>query len=318
MLFPFRLTPIYRDYVWGGKRLRPEAEITAEAWIIYDGNKVADGLFAGEMLAQVAEREGAALLGNKVAALTGNRFPLLIKLLDCASWLSLQVHPNNEQAEQLEGIGHFGKTEAWYLIQADKGAELISGFQAGVTRADIQKSVGRKEILDLVNRQPVKTGDTIFIEPGTVHALGPGLLLYEIQQNSDITYRVYDWDRPMTEGRKLHIQESISVLNPDARGNFISTDEIPKVSGKKELVSCKYFTLDLVDSVSGQAAVNLRGESFSTVTALQDSIKVHGENWIFELHALESLFIPAIQGMYWVEGASTATALVAHAGSSLQ
>jgi mannose-6-phosphate isomerase len=122
MLNPFKLTPTYRDYVWGGKRLRPEAEITAEAWVVYEEDRVADGPYVGKTLAEVAELEGEALLGRKAVALTGKRFPLLIKLLDCAAWLSLQVHPNDEQAERLEGPGFFGKTEAWYVIEAEKGS----------------------------------------------------------------------------------------------------------------------------------------------------------------------------------------------------
>jgi mannose-6-phosphate isomerase len=196
MLFPFKLTPTYQNYVWGGKRLRPEAEITAEAWIIYDENKITDGPYAGQTLNKVVELEGEAFLGTKVVALTGNHFPLLIKLLDCAKWLSLQVHPNDEQAERLEGPDHFGKTEAWYVIEAKKGVQLISGFQLGVTRADIQNAVGKKDILKLVKRQYVQAGDTIFIKPGTIHALGSGLLIYEVQQNSDLTYRVYDLGLP--------------------------------------------------------------------------------------------------------------------------
>jgi len=218
MLIPFKLTPIFKEYVWGGKKLRPEAEITAEAWIVHEENIVADGPYMGKTLAKVVDLEGTALLGSQVVKFKGRRFPLLIKLLDCADWLSLQVHPNNEQAKKLAGPTQNGKTEAWYVIDAEEDAQLISGLKPNVTRQDIQAAAGKKEILDLVERRSVKTGDSIFIAPGTIHALGPGLLIYEVQQNSDITYRVYDWDRPMDGTRKLHIDESIEVLNPNERG----------------------------------------------------------------------------------------------------
>ena len=232
MLYPFKLNPTYRDYVWGGKRLRPQADITAEAWVVYEEDTVAGGPYAGRTLAEVAELEGEALLGSRPVALTGKRFPLLIKLLDCARWLSLQVHPNDEQAERLAGPGFFGKTEAWYVVDAQPGAQLISGFRPGVTRQAIHNAVGKKAILDIVETRNVKAGDTIFIAPGTIHALGAGLLIYEVQQSSDLTYRVYDWDRPVTGTRKLHIEESMVVLDPDAAGNVLPTGYAPPLEEK--------------------------------------------------------------------------------------
>ena len=312
MLHPFRLTPTYRDYVWGGKRLRPQAEITAEAWVVYEEDLVADGPYAGKTLAEVAEREGAALLGRRAVARTGKRFPLLIKLLDCAAWLSLQVHPNDEQARQLEGPGFFGKTEAWYVVEAEEGAQLISGICPGVTREQINNAVGKKAILDIVECRNVKAGDTIFIAPGTIHALGSGLLIYEVQQTSDLTYRVYDWDRPMTGTRKLHIDQSIYVLDPQASGNVLQMDPNPAASGRKELVSCKYFTLELVAGRSRTVPIDLQGESFSALTALRGTIRVQAGDWSFELSALETLLIPAICGKYQVSLTGEASALMSY------
>jgi mannose-6-phosphate isomerase len=313
MLHPFKLTPIYRDYVWGGKRLRPEAAITAEAWVVYEDDQVADGHYAGKTLAEVAEMEGEALLGEKAISLTGKRFPLLIKLLDCASWLSLQVHPNDEQAKRLEGPGFFGKTEAWYVVEAEEGAQLFSGFRLGVTREEIHNAVGKKAILDIVERRNVKAGNTILIVPGTIHALGPGLLIYEVQQSSDLTYRVYDWDRPVTGNRKLHIEESISVLDPEAGGNVLPPDPDPPVVGRKELVSCKYFTLELVAGRSGSVPVDFQGESFSALTVLNGSMTVNGGEWSCDLGALETLIIPGICGKYWIAFAGEARALLSSA-----
>jgi mannose-6-phosphate isomerase len=312
MLHPFKLNPTYRDYVWGGKRLRPQAEITAEAWVVFEEDQVADGPYAGKTLAEVVELEGAALLGSQPMALTGKRFPLLIKLLDCARWLSLQVHPNDEQARRLAGPGFYGKTEAWYVVEADPGAQLISGFRPGVTRQAIQAAVGKKSILDIVESRNVKAGDTIFIPPGTMHALGPGLLIYEVQQSSDLTYRVYDWDRPVTGTRKLHIQESMEVLDPDCAGNILPTDPNP-ANGRQKLISCKYFSLELIGGDrAGSVPVDLQGVSFSAVTALNGPIKVHAGEWFCELAALETLLIPAICGNYQVTFDDQARALLAH------
>ncbi|MBA3074988.1 MAG: class I mannose-6-phosphate isomerase [Anaerolineae bacterium] len=293
MLIPFKLIPSYKEYVWGGKKLRPQADITAEAWIVSEEDIVADGPYFGKTLAKVVELEGIALLGSKVVSLTGRRFPLLIKLLDCEDWLSLQVHPNNEQAKKLAGPTQFGKTEAWYVIDADNEAQLISGLKPNVTRQDIQAAAGKKEILDLVERRSVKAGDTINIAPGTIHALGPGLLIYEVQQNSDLTYRVYDWDRPMDGTRKLHIAESIEVLDPNEKGIVKSFNEKALSSPINTLASCRYFTLTLMRGNQSSVKVNTMGESFAVITSIDSTIIVKGSDWSFTLNPLETLFIPA-------------------------
>ena len=309
MLQPFRLTPTYRDYVWGGKRLRPDADITAEAWIIYENDLVADGPYAGQTLADIAAQESAALLGKKPVTQTGDRFPLLVKLLDCAKWLSLQVHPNDEQAEALEGSGHFGETEAWYVVDAAKNAQLLSGFCPGVTQEDIRRTVGKKEMLEIVESRTVKVGDTIYITPGTIHALGPGLLIYEVQQTSDLTYRVYDWDRPMTGRRQLHIEQATAVLNPSADGNVLSRNPQQRKNEMKRLVTSRYFALDLIPYRSQPLRIDLRGESFSAITALADQVLVNGPDWCHELKCFESLLVPANCGEFSIQMPPDATAL---------
>jgi mannose-6-phosphate isomerase len=282
MIQPFKLTNTYRDYVWGGHRLRPGKEITAEAWIVYEGNQIATGPDAGKTLLEVAEREKEALLGTKPLAQTGLRFPLLIKLLDCNQWLSLQVHPNDEQAKQLEGPQHFGKTEAWYVIEAEKDAQLISGFRSGVDRDRIAAAVRGGGIMELVARKNVLAGDIFFIAPGTLHALGPGLLIYEVQQTSDITYRVYDWDRPKSAGRKLHIEEAIAVLDPEATGKSMS-ESMPE-DAIQQLVSCEYFALDLMEGESQQISLDTKGQSFSALTVVAGKLRVTGNTWVEDLH----------------------------------
>jgi mannose-6-phosphate isomerase len=311
MLNPFRLIPTYRDYVWGGKRLRPDAEITAESWMVYEENKVVDGPYAGSTLAEVANQEGMALLGTKVVAQTGSRFPLLIKLLDSAKWLSLQVHPNDTQAERLEGPGHFGKTEAWYVVAAEEDAQLLSGFRGGVTREEIRSAVGKADILNLVEWRKVKAGDSIFISPGTIHALGPGLLIYEVQQTSDLTYRVYDWDRPMTGSRKLHLDQAITVLDPDARGEVQPLPFRGESTSNINLITCRYFLLDLIVGDGGRMQMDTRGESFVALTTLEGEVTVLGKGWETRQRKFETLLIPAVCGTYLLELMGHTRALIA-------
>lgn len=308
MIQPFMLEPTYRDYVWGGNRLRPHVEKTAEAWIVYEGNLAANGAYAGKTLAEIAEKEGESLLGSKVFAQTGARFPLLIKLLDCADWLSLQVHPNDEQAEQLEGTGHFGKTEAWYVVEADEGAQLLGGLTEDVKLVNLKTALQTGKILSLTQCHNVQTGDSIFIPAGMIHALGPGLLIYEVQQTSDITYRVYDWDRPMTAGRKLHIDQAAAVLNPDLKGELLSGPP-HDFEGVKKLVNSSYFGLDLIVGKSGVIDLEAREGSFSAITVLDGQVKIHGNDWSFELKRFETLVIPAIWNMIQLELNGQARAL---------
>lgn len=309
---PFKLEPQYREYVWGGHRLRPNAGKTAEAWIVYEENKIVSGPYAGQILAEVTKKNAADLLGSKVMAKSGTRFPLLIKLLDCADWLSLQVHPNNQQAEQLEGLGHFGKTEAWYVVEAADGAQLLGGFKMGVTKGDIKKALNEGGILDLVHHHEVQTGDAIFIPAGLIHALGPGLLVYEVQQTSDITYRVFDWDRPLTSGRQLHLDQANTVLNPDLEGKLISCARFIE-NGRANLVTSEYFSLELIVADARTMNFDTHQKSFSAFTVLDGKVNLMGYDWKFELSRFETLLIPAACGQYQAEFVGNVRALSASA-----
>jgi mannose-6-phosphate isomerase len=292
------LEPQYREYVWGGNRLRP-GQVTAEAWIIYEGNRVSRGPFTGQILAEVASAHGPALLGDRVVAHTGKRFPLLVKLLDCAQWLSLQVHPNNAQAVQLEGPGHLGKTEAWHILEAGPGAEILCGFQPGAQQAHWQQAVRDGTILNYTQHMTVKTGETVFIRPGTLHALGPGLLVYEVQQTSDITYRVFDWKRPATAGRKLHIDQSLAVLDPSASGKAVPPP--PFVDGAEhQLIACPYFNLAMLTLHQSPLLQNTGGQSFHTLTVIEGQVELRGAGWQQTYDRYETALIPASSGEYQV------------------
>ena len=298
MIEPFQLITEYRDYVWGGSRLRP-GQRTAEAWVVFEGDRIADGPFKDQTLATAAAELGPELLGQPVVDKTGLRFPLLVKLLDCADWLSLQVHPNDEQARRLEGPDQFGKTEAWHVLDAASGSELLFGLQPGTSPADLAKAVRGGSVLDLVQHHTVQPGDTVFISPGMMHALGPGLLIYEVQQTSNITYRVFDWNRPLTAGRSLHIDQSLAVLNPTAEAR-IRPRPLVKDGSRMTLVTCPYFSLDLLCAQTNPVQLNTRGESFHTLTVIAGRTLVQGSGWSLSLGRYESVVIPAVTGEYWL------------------
>jgi mannose-6-phosphate isomerase len=291
-LLPFRLVPEYRDYVWGGRRLRPDHPITAEAWVVYEGNIIAEGPFAGKTLAQAADEAGLALLGSHPTQRTASRFPLLIKLLDCAGWLSLQVHPNDEQAARLEGPGEFGKTEAWHILQADPEAELLCGLAPGTQANILNQSIRNGTLVDHMQRLKVDSGDTIFIRAGTIHALGPGLLLYEVQQTSNLTYRVYDWGRPASPNRPLHIEKSLAVADPAASGSALP---LPTLSdgAALEIASCQYFTLQTIAAEQQTVQCKTAGQSFHALTVIEGSLTVATADVSYDLACYETLLVPA-------------------------
>jgi len=306
LLFPLQLIPEYRDYLWGGQRLRP-GQLTAEAWAVYEGDVIAGDTIAGDhsagrTLAEVAAEAGAALLGERAMSRTGARFPLLIKILDCAQWLSLQVHPDDDAAVRLEGPGHFGKTEAWHVLDAAPAAQLIAGMRPETTAGMLADAIRGGTILDWVQYQDVRPGDTIFMPARTIHALGPGLLIYEVQQTSDITYRVFDWNRPATPGRVLHIEKSLAVANPSASAP-VRHVSAPTAGGRAQLVACPYFTLELIVSQGAPVAMETGGETFHALTVIEGEAEIVSSAGTLVLKRFASAVIPAACGAYEIRSA---------------
>lgn len=299
---PFSLALEYRDYVWGGSRLRPEIVPTAEAWVIYAGNRITSGPYAGRTLSELSLEFGGDLLGTKAVALTGSRFPVLVKILDCAQWLSLQVHPNDEQAKRLEGEGFFGKTEAWHVLEAEPNAKLAAGIKPNISAEALTSAIRSKSeaLLDLVETVEVQAGDTLFMNPGTIHALGPGMLIYEIQQTSDLTYRVYDWGRPETETRKLHIDKAVEVSNSNAVSLVVKP---PKLNDGEvtTLTQCQYFNLDAIRLEEKTVSLDTSGESFHGLTVIEGKVQVTAESEAFVLNKFDTLLIPACCGAYQIQ-----------------
>lgn len=292
-----KLEPAYRDYVWGGERLRPGHNPTAEAWVVWENDIIESGQLAGKTLGEVASQHGAELLGTKSMAWTGVRFPLLIKLLDCAQWLSLQVHPNDKLAVQLEGPGQYGKTEAWHILESQPDAKLIAGLKPNIPTDVLANSIRDGTVIDHVQYAPVSQGDTIFMPAGTLHALGPGLLVYEVQQTSDWTYRVYDWGRPQTETRKLHIEKSIQSTRADFTAPIIPPPTYGDGTMHK-LVGCEYFTLELLSAVSNTINLDTKGESFHAITVIEGNAILKNGNEQVRLEKFQTAVVPANMGTY--------------------
>jgi mannose-6-phosphate isomerase len=292
-----KLIPESRDYVWGGERLRPGHKPTAEAWVVYENDRIESGMLAGKTLGEAAAEFGAALLGEKAFARTAARFPLLIKLLDCAQWLSLQVHPTDEQAVRLEGTGHFGKTEAWHVLEARPGSQLVAGLKPGTEAAEIAEAIRNGAIDEYSQYVNVAQGDTIFMPAGTLHALGPGLLIYEVQQTSDWTYRVYDWGRPQTETRRLHIEKSIAVTRPGFVAPIIPRPACGDGT-RHVLVQCEYFTLELLSASSRTLELDTQSESFHALTVIEGRTRLQSGTESMILGEFQTVLIPASLGKY--------------------
>ena len=221
MLYPLMFQPIFKERVWGGRNLErlyqkalPPGVPIGESWEITDrpeaASVIANGPLAGKDLRWLMEHHAKELLGP--ARSHNGRFPLLIKLLDAEEKLSLQVHPPAHVAARLGGEP---KTEMWYIADARAGAELYAGLRRGVTRAEFERRINDGTVADCFHRLPVKPGDVMFLPSGRVHAIGAGLVLFEIQQNSDTTFRVFDWNRPGLDGqpRELHVEQSLQCID---------------------------------------------------------------------------------------------------------
>jgi mannose-6-phosphate isomerase len=296
-----QVVPEYHHRVWGGQQLKPNPEKPyGEAWLVFEGNKIKSGPYAGQRLEEVTRVLGAELLGARALERTGTRFPLLIKILDCADWLSVQVHPNDEQALKLEGKGQFGKTEAWHVLDAKQGAELIAGVKPGTSPSELERAILDGSILEVSQKHNVETGATIMMPAGTMHALGPGLLIYEVQQTSDTTYRVWDWNRPASAGRALHLAQSISVTNPNSSGE-INHKFMQAQNAVETRVSCEYFELEEIHGTDMNLVSDTENSSFHAITITSGRAEVVLGDSRVTLGKFETVIVPANAGEYRIE-----------------
>lgn len=314
-MYPIKLKPAFKDYLWGGTRLRDDFgkdcdfDKIAESWELSchkDGNSVvADGEFAGLTLAQYIEKEGKSVLGTNCEKF--ENFPILIKLIDAKDNLSVQVHPNNEYAQRVEG--EYGKTEMWYVVDCDEGASLLYGFKHNITKEEFRERIENNTLLEVTNSVPVKKGDVFFIEAGTLHAIGKGILIAEIQQNSNTTYRIYDYGRVGADGkpRQLHIDKAVDVTNLCPAKPYPQSEPVDMGGWtKKCLAKCEYFTVDVIN-VDTSAALEADKSSFVNILVLDGGCVLSSEgNDAVELKKGDSVFIPAGLGKFELTGKCSA------------
>ena len=269
-LYPLQFEPILKDRIWGGTKLKTylnkpiASEITGESWEIStvenDVSIIANGVFKGKLLNELINDFPEQVLGTKVFEQFGKQFPLLFKYLDAREDLSIQVHPNDELAAKRHNS--FGKTEMWYVMQADDEARLIVGFKEKSSSEEYIKHLENKTLLSILDTKKVKKGDVFFLETGTVHAIGAGTVIAEIQQTSDITYRLYDFDRVDANGntRELHVDLALEAINYDkveAQKEYLKIENT-----SNEVVDCSYFTTNFIP-LNGNLNVNKNQNSFT-------------------------------------------------------
>lgn len=303
-IYPMLLEPALHTRVWGGRRLEtelgkvlPTSEPYGESWELHDSAHIANGAHAGHTLGEVLDKLGAALVGEGFKPDEG--FPLLAKLLDAADWLSIQVHPNDAQAAQLEGDPR-GKTEAWLILAAEAGARLVIGVRHGTTREQFAQAIRDNTLENHLVYADVKVGDLLYIPAGTVHAIGPGLLIYEIQQSSDVTYRLYDWGRLGLDGkpRALHIEKGVTVSNIDTLPtvqSVIPANDTPIIDGE-------YF-ITYWHALTGETLkLDTRGQHFHALTVTDGTLTIQSGNHTVMLFKGQSALIPSALGMYTISG----------------
>ena len=303
MLYPFTFHPVFKERIWGGRELEklygkklPPGKLIGESWEISDRpddeSIVANGKFAGKNLHWLMENHRAELLGEAKPA-TGNRFPLLCKILDAREKLSLQVHPPTSKAAELKGEP---KTEMWFIADAAPGAELFVGLKHGVTRATFEKKISDGSVANCFHRVRVRAGDAMFLPSGCVHAIGAGLVIFEIQQNSDTTYRVFDWNRVGMDGkpRELHVAQSLASIDFNgfepklAGGNFAGDEKIKS----RPLVRDKLFNVENLEMKIG-AVTKLKEQKLQIVAAVSGQIEIKDGSETVNLSAGQFCLIPA-------------------------
>lgn len=302
-LYPLKFKPIYKDKIWGGQKIKTSLGMDfgdlpncGEAWVMsgVDGNptEVSNGFLAGNELNELVEIYMEELVGEKVFDQFGNEFPLLIKFIDSNDWLSIQVHPDDELAKKRR-IGQ-GKTEMWYMLDADDNAELIAGFNKKTDKEEYLQHLENKTLKDILNFEKVNKGDVFYIPAGRVHALGPGCLLAEIQQTSDTTYRIYDWDRVDISGmtRELHTDEALDAIDFEFHEEY-KTEYEAKTNVTSPIVESPYFTTRIINLDKPVLKNYSDLDSFVIYLATEGEVELKWEGGEINLKKGETLLIPA-------------------------
>ncbi|MCG7409928.1 class I mannose-6-phosphate isomerase [Paenibacillus sp. ACRRX] len=317
--YPLKFQPEFKERVWGGRALEqfglalPEGHI-GEGWMIGDHpngiTRVVNGELAGKGLDDVREQYGKEWFGTKGFSEKNGRFPLLIKLLDCNDDLSVQVHPTDEY----EGLpqGELGKTEMWYVLDAKPDAKIIYGLKEGIDREALAKAIAEDRIMEALQEVPVQAGDSFYIPAGTIHALCAGVVVAEVQQNSDTTYRLYDYDRPGLDGkpRELHIEDSLNVIAYEGAGASRMKTDDAQPNEWLTLAQSPYFIVEK-GIVTAEWALTTTSESFVILVVCEGTGTLRWTDGSIEFRSGECFLLPANLGEYSLDGNCTVLRSVA-------
>ncbi|MBQ8509087.1 MAG: class I mannose-6-phosphate isomerase [Clostridia bacterium] len=299
-LYPMKLAPAVKEIIWGGDKLKASYHKSApfdklaESWELTvrpDGmNVIENGEYTGMTLGEYIEKAGNAVIGEGYDA---DRFPLLIKFIDARDRLSIQVHPSDDYA--LANENEFGKTEMWYIVEADEGAELVFGLSGDYTKEAFDKAIAEGTVETLLHRVKVHAGEVYFIPSGLVHAIGAGILICEIQQNSNVTYRVYDYNRPGKDGkpRELHVAKAREVIVNHSPADIEALRFSGKAARTPELLaSCDKFTVHKYD-IAGERSLTASADSFLSLTFTDGEGEIHYGDEKYAFVKGDTYFIPA-------------------------
>ena len=317
-MYPLKFKPIYKEKIWGGQKIRSvlnkdfgDLENCGESWDLSgvdgDVSVISNGHLAGTTLKAALQSYGPDLLGGRLHDLFGDQFPLLVKFIDATQDLSIQVHPDDELAKKRhDGMG---KSEMWYVVQADEGAKLISGFNQPINREQYLEHFRNGKIMDILNQEEVQQDEVYFLPAGRVHTIGKGLLIAEIQQTSDITYRIYDFDRvdKHVNKRELHTEAALDAIDFSYHSSYKTTYEDVD-DARVPLVACKHFiTNKLTLNATFQSVPDV--DSFKIYTCLRGIGRITGDSGESDFRAGEVVLVPASLERYQVETSEGTTLL---------
>ena len=308
-LYPLQFEPILKERIWGGEKLKTQfnkklvSAITGESWELSavegDLSVVANGFYQGKLFTELIESSPEEFLGARIFKQYGTQFPLLFKFLDAKDDLSIQVHPNDVLAKKRHNS--FGKTEMWYVVQADPESRIIVGFKKDSSEKEYLENLKNKSLLSILETIKVNTGDVFFLETGTVHAIGAGVVIAEIQQTSDITYRLYDFDRKDANGntRELHVDLALEAINYDK----VETQRNYKKEENQSnlVVDCPYFTTNFIP-LKSKIQINKEGDCFTVYMCVDGSFSIQVENEDYTYKKGDTVFIPASLKNYNLSG----------------
>ncbi len=308
-MYPMQFEPILKERIWGGEKLHTllhkpiTSKITGESWELStvegDVSVIANGELKGKSLSEIINESPNEVLGTAVYERFDKQFPLLFKYLDAREDLSIQVHPNDKLAK--ERHNSFGKTEMWYVMQADTDARIIVGFKEDSSKEEYVENLNNKTLVSILDDVKAKQGDVFFLETGTVHAIGAGLVVAEIQQTSDITYRLYDFDRTDAQGnkRELHVDLALDAINYKKTDTYKKYNKVDNESNT--IVDCSYFTTNFIP-LQGEVQVNKNGKTFTVYMCTEGDFEIETEGEKYSYKKGDTVLMPASVNKFILNG----------------